>query len=76
MRPSCSRAAGTVLCTSPLNNLDFLLTHTYGIIIETSNKVDAEREKMQIAGSHLSNVLEIAILLTSLATNPRMSEEQ
>lgn len=52
---------------SPLNNLDFLLTHTYGNIIEMSNKIDSERETMASAGASLSNMVEIAILCTGLA---------
>lgn len=31
---------------TPLNNLDFLLTHTYSKIIEMTNTVDKEKEKL------------------------------
>lgn len=61
---------------SPLNNLDFLLTHTYGNIIEMSNKIDTERETMAKAGAALSNVIEIAVLCTSLASAEKMSDQQ
>ena len=51
---------------SPLNNLDFLLTHTYGSIIETTNAVDKERIKLTNAASSLSNMVEMCILLTAI----------
>jgi len=49
---------------SPLNNLDFLLTHTYSKIIDMTNTVDKEKEKLASANSYLANMLEICILLT------------
>lgn len=60
---------------SPLNNLDFLLTHTYSKIIDMTNTVDKEKEKMASANSYLANILEICILLTVIGATQKLPED-
>lgn len=61
---------------SPLNNLDFLLTHTYGIIIDVANQIDLYKEKLALTASELASTIEIALLLTSFGTSEKMTKEQ
>ena len=60
---------------SPLNNLDFLLTHTYSKIIDMTNTVDKEKEKLASANSCLANMLEICILLTVIGATQKLPED-
>ena len=59
---------------SALNNLDFLLNHTYGQIVEASTMVEGLKDNIGIAGSYLSNAIEICCLCLSLQC--RMSDAQ
>ena len=59
---------------SALNNLDFLLNHTYGQIIEASSMVEGLRENIEVAGSYLANAVEICCLCLSIQI--RMSKQQ
>ena len=61
---------------SPLNNLDFLLSHTYGTIIDMANKTDLLKDSLAQASAHLSSALETVCLLTSLAGEQPISSEQ
>jgi len=61
---------------SPLNNLDSLLTHTYGQIIAQAGQVEMLREHLAVARADLSNMLEICILLTVLSASEPLPEDQ
>ena len=61
---------------SPLNNLDFLLSHTYSQIIQVTNQVDNQRDQLARSAASLSNLIEILIKLTVLGASEKVTEEQ
>lgn len=51
---------------SPLNNLDFLLNHTYNQIIETATSLEELKGHMKLVSNKLSCCIEIILLLIKL----------
>lgn len=52
---------------SALNNLDFLLSHTYRQIVDAANHVDSERENLNVASEELTSTLELCIYLLKIS---------
>jgi Bardet-Biedl syndrome 9 protein len=48
---------------SPLNNLDFLLNHTYEQIIEMALKIEEHKNASKIVSQKLACSLEVVLLL-------------
>lgn len=59
---------------SPLNNLDFLLNHTYNQIIEISNHIDELKKNLKIVSSKLSCAVEMILLLLKIRF--KMTDEE
>ena len=59
---------------SPLNNLDFLLNHTYHEIIDTANRIEELQKYLKDVSTRLSSSIEI--ILHMLKLRFKMSEEE
>ena len=59
---------------SPLNNLDFLLNHTYDQIIEMAMKIEKHKQSSKAVAQKLACSLEVVLLL--LIVKARIPEEQ
>ncbi len=49
-----------------MNNLDFLLNHTYTQIIETATMIQEIKSSLKIIGYRLSSAIELILLIMKL----------
>mmetsp|Transcript_15350 Transcript_15350/g.25946 ORF Transcript_15350/g.25946 Transcript_15350/m.25946 type:complete len:291 (+) Transcript_15350:1829-2701(+) len=59
---------------SPLNNLDFLLNHTYDQIIESALQIEKLRKEKVLVAQILSNTVEVMLML--LRVKARIAQDQ
>ena len=59
---------------SPLNNLDFLLNHTYNQIIDVSNHIDELKKHLKVVSYKLSCAVEMILILLKIRF--KMTEEE